>query len=97
MKLYWASRVVIGVTPSPTRTSAAMVTAKVKTNNVSDHFITGSRKTMAMSRGESWALASWNAMSKADDTKMTNVNIDEASAAKTVRASSGSISDRQPH
>ncbi len=51
---------------------------------------------MAMIRGVSWALASCTATSNAEQTKTTNVNIDEAKVANTARAASGLTVDSQP-
>ena len=62
----------------------------VKTNRVIASFVTRSRNTNAMIRGVSCALASCRAISSADETNTTNVNIDDARVISTVRAASGS-------
>jgi integrase len=58
--------------------------------------IDGLRKTIPMIRGESWALASCNTTSRADDTNTTNVKIDAAKVPSTARAPSGWNCDSQP-
>ncbi len=79
-----------------TRTRVARQKVKVNTNSVNDPFVTGSRKTKAMTRGVSWALASWTATSSAEETNTTKVNMDAAIVPSTARAVSGGMSDTQP-
>ena len=62
---------------------------KVKTNSVKENLVTGSRKTMAMMRGVSWALTSWTATSSAEQTKTMEVSMAEAKVPSTARAVSG--------
>ena len=78
------------------RTRTAREKVKVNTNSVNESFVTGSRNTMAMIRGVSWALANCTAISRAEQTKTMNVNIDEAIIPRTARAVSGLMADSQP-
>ena len=78
------------------RTRTARENVKVKTNTVKETLVPRSLNTMAMIRGVSWALASCTATSNAEQTKTTNVNIDEAKVANTARAASGLTVDSQP-
>ncbi len=71
------------------RTRTASVNVKENTKTVNENLVTGSRKTKAMIRGVSWALASCTAINKAEQTKMMKVNIEEAIIPNTVRAVSG--------
>jgi hypothetical protein len=61
----------------------------VKAKAVSEYFVTESLKTMAMIRGVCWLLASWTASSRAEETKTTRVNTDEARVLSKARAESG--------
>jgi len=69
---------------------------KVNTKSVKEYFVTGLRKTRAMMRDVSWALASCTATSKAEETKTMKVNMDAARVSSTVRALSGSLPACQP-
>src|SRR5262245_25573571 len=61
----------------------------VNTNTMSDHLVTGSRKTKPIIRGVSCELASWTATSKAEETNTMKVNMDDAKVPKTDWAVSG--------
>ena len=65
----------------------------MKTKTVSEYFVTGSLKTMAMMRGVNWLLASWTASSRAEETKTTRVKTAEARVLRSARADSGSNLD----
>ena len=96
MQLYADSRAVRSGTKVLIRTRTEREKVKVKVNTVKENLVTGSRKTMAMIRGVSWALASCTAINRAEQTKTMNVNIDEAIIPSTVRTVSGLIVEFQP-
>src|SRR5262245_24319373 len=78
------------------RSSAASVKVKLKTNRVKEYLVIGSRKTRAMMRGVSAALASCTATSRAVQTKTMDVNSEEARVPNTVLAVAGSTSETTP-
>src|SRR4051794_22672612 len=74
---------------------AASEKVNVNKNTVKEDLVTGSRKTRAMMRGVSAALASWTATSSAEQTKTMDVNSDDAMVPSTARAVSGCTGDSQ--
>src|SRR5215471_3201060 len=83
-------------TVSSIRTRAASDNVKVKTNMVSENFVTQSLNTKAIIRGVNWALASWTASSNAEERKTIKVSIAAASVPIAARRESGESWDSRP-
>src|SRR5262249_16439249 len=69
---------------------------KVKTSIAKENLVIGSRKTRAMMRGVSAALASCTATRSAVQTNTMEVNSDEAMVASTAVAVAGSTGETTP-